>query len=117
MFHQAMFFASLCAAAALHSPPPRLAVQAFSRTVRTAERSVTTDTDAVLVTPSYVAFTLAFNLAAHIVATHEAAVILQLPPPLIFAQGVQANLGALLWGAPGALAVAAIEIWRCDGCT
>lgn len=89
----------------------------FARIVRSAQRDAVQE-DELPLTPSYVTFTLAFNFAAHIVATNEVAFASQLPPPTLFAAGgIAANFGAVAWGVPGLLAVAAIEAWRCDGCS
>ena len=65
-------------------------------------------------TVPYVILTLLFNLAAHLVAVHEASMALQLSPPSLMAGSIGAGMA---WGGPGMLAIAAIEQWRCDECS
>ena len=88
-----------------------LADKYWMRVVKQAEQGLPRG-DELPLTPSYVIFTLGFNLAAHLVASREAALALQVPPPTLFSDGLVANLGALSWGVPGAMAIAAIEVWR-----
>ena len=53
-------------------------------------------------------------VAAHLAAANEVAVIVQQQAPTLFSAGILDNLGGLAWGVPGALALASIELWRCD---
>ena len=92
----------------------RLADNHFSRVVSRAHSTVPAPADPLPITPSYVIFTLVFNCAAHLAAAHEMAAILELPSNTLFSSGLLDNLGGLVWGVPGALAMAAIERWRCD---
>ena len=105
-----------CAASAAYNVVPQRANAHYTNIVRAAQREVSV-ADELPLTPSYVAFTLAFNLAAHVVGSNEAALAMSFPPVTLFTHGLEANLGALAWGIPGALAIAAIELWRCDGCS
>ena len=106
----------LTSASALNVGPSLTADKYFAAVVRTTSRELITNEQLPL-TPSYVAFTLTFNLAAHIMATREATMALQLPPLMLISQGLDSNLYGVAWGALGALAVAAIEVWRCGGCS
>ena len=65
-------------------------------------------------TPSYVINTLTFNLVAHLVAVNEAAMAWSLSKPTLFGEGIASNLEALAWGVSGALAIGAVELWRCS---
>ena len=102
---------------ALNVNAPLLAEKHFTRTVRAAHQEVATTTEPLPLTPSYVLGTLTFNLAAHLVGAREAAMALQVSHPPIIDLFSDANLNGLAWGVPGAIAVAAIELWRCAGCS
>ena len=93
----------------------RCAENHFETVVNYAKRPADTNDEYDLqLTVPYVILTLLFNLAAHLVAVHEASMALQLPPPSLMAGSIGAGMA---WGGPGMLAIAAIEQWRCDECS
>ena len=63
---------------------------------------------------SYIIGALLFNLVAHLVLSQEVAMALRLPVPSLDSGSIGAGLA---WGAPGMLAIAAIEQWRCSECS
>ena len=108
-------------ATALNAPMPagsaaKRGEQHFTRVVDRAQALAARGVEELPITASYIVGTLAFNLAAHLVATREAAVALMVQPPTLFSAGVDANMHGLAWGLPAAFVVGAIELWRCSEC-
>ena len=102
------------------SSPAQIAERHFARVLKTSTGPQATSLRAVELdlTPSYVVCTLTFNFMAHVVAAREFAAFLQLAAPTLWQPSLVENLHGLAWGVPGALAVAAIEQWRCgDPCS
>ena len=85
----------------------------ITRAQRSTARAVDEEFD-LEITTGYVIGGLLLNLAAHLLLSQEAAMALQLPAPSLASGSIGAGLA---WGAPGMLAIAAIEQWRCNECS
>ena len=83
-----------CAASAAYNVVPQRANAHYTNIVRAAQREVSV-ADELPLTPSYVAFTLAFNLAAHVVGSNEAALAMSLPPVTLFTHGLERQPSAV----------------------